>query len=223
MTVKCNVPGKKRKELAQEIGRWLGCNIEYLGAPSFAYKVGDIHIDREGTLTIGIKHKSEVVDRLLQHLYDENFDFEIPTEEEPTGLTIKIPLDKVKVGNLTAILDAKATLIKTALGIQNIQIFVDTDNVNFPWFAELPIADEVKAYTHFITALCEMSIKQKRINAQAKETENEKYAFRCFLLRLGFIGAEYKTERKILLKNFTGSSAYKNGMRPTESEVSENA
>ena len=41
--------------------------------------------------------------------------------------------------------------------------------------------------------------------------ENEKYAFRCFLLRLGFIGEEYKVERKILLKNLTGSSAFKNG------------
>lgn len=33
----------------------------------------------------------------------------------------------------------------------------------------------------------------------------------CFLLRLGFIGEEYKVERKILLKNLTGSSAFKNG------------
>ena len=37
------------------------------------------------------------------------------------------------------------------------------------------------------------------------------YAFRCFLLRLGFIGSEYKAERKILLKNLSGSSAFKNG------------
>jgi len=43
--------------------------------------------------------------------------------------------------------------------------------------------------------------------------ENEKYAFRCFLLRLGFIGAEYKIERKILLRNLTGSSAFKSGRR----------
>jgi hypothetical protein len=33
-----------------------------------------------------------------------------------------------------------------------------------------------------------------------KEVDNEKYAFRCFLLRLGFIGSDYKAERKILLK-----------------------
>ena len=49
------------------------------------------------------------------------------------------------------------------------------------------------------------------MTATEKEVDNEKYAFRCFLLRLGFIGAEYKVERKILLKNLTGSSAFKNG------------
>ena len=43
--------------------------------------------------------------------------------------------------------------------------------------------------------------------------DNEKYAFRCFLLRLGFIGNEYKSQRKILLRNLTGSSAFKSGSR----------
>ena len=56
-----------------------------------------------------------------------------------------------------------------------------------------------------------MSIAQKRISATEKFAENEKYAFRCFLLRLGFIGSEYKEERKILLENLSGSSAFKSG------------
>ena len=46
-----------------------------------------------------------------------------------------------------------------------------------------------------------------------KEVETEKYAFRCFLLRLGFIGKDYKDERKILLRNLTGSSAFKGGAK----------
>ena len=83
----------------------------------------------------------------------------------------------------------------------------------FPWFAELPSADEVNAYTHLIAALCEMSKNQKRITATEKAVDNEKYAFRCFLLRLGFIGAEFKTERKILLRNLSGSSAFKSGQK----------
>ena len=124
-------------------------------------------------------------------------------------LTVRIPLDKVAVGNLTRLLEAKGTLIKNALGIADLPISIEEDTVAFPWFEELPGADEVKAYTHLIATLCEMSKNQKRITATEKEVDNEKYAFRCFLLRLGFIGAEFKTERKILLRNLSGSSAFK--------------
>ena len=71
--------------------------------------------------------------------------------------------------------------------------------------------EEIKAYMDFVTALCRMAKEAKRITAKDKPTENEKYTFRCFLLRLGFIGDEFKQSRKILLQNFTGSSAWKNG------------
>ena len=65
-----------------------------------------------------------------------------------------------------------------------------------------------------------MARNQKRVVAKEKATDNDKYAFRCFLLRLGFIGAEYKSERKILLRNLTGSSAFRSG-QPKEVEVCE--
>ena len=58
-----------------------------------------------------------------------------------------------------------------------------------------------------------MARTQKRITAKEKEVDNEKYAFRCFLLRLGFIGAEHKQTRKILLRNLSGSSAFKAGQK----------
>jgi hypothetical protein len=82
----------------------------------------------------------------------------------------------------------------------------------------MPSPEEVQAYTHFISALCEMARNQKRIMAKEKETPNEKYTFRCFLLRLGFIGKEYKEERKILLRNLTGSSAFKGGAKNEDNQ-----
>lgn len=126
------------------------------------------------------------------------------------ALTVEIPLDKVAVGNLTKLLDAKGNLVRKALGITDLRIEVLDDRVAFPWFSQVD-ADSAAAYTHFIFALCEMSRNAKRVTATEKPVDNEKYAFRCFLLRLGFIGSEYKMERKILLKNLTGSSAFKNG------------
>ena len=129
----------------------------------------------------------------------------------------------VLCGNLTRLLEAKGSLIKKALGIDDLRIEIDEEKVSFPWFSETPDAESAKAYTHFISALCEMSRNQKRITAKEKAVDNEKYAFRCFLLRLGFIGTEYKGERKILLKNLSGSSAFKNGERKeaADNEVSE--
>ena len=132
-----------------------------------------------------------------------------PTEE--TGLTITIPLDKVKVGNLTNLLDAKGSLIKHALHIEDLRFELNEDSISFPWFKELPEPDEVHAYSALIAALCKMSKEQKRVSATEKPVDNERYAFRCFLLRLGFIGDEYKTDRKILMRYLPGNSAFKGG------------
>ena len=87
----------------------------------------------------------------------------------------------------------------------------DPNKVSFPWFETIPSPEELDAYTKFIAAPCEMSVKAKRVTAKEKEVDNDKYAFRCFLLRLGFIGAEFKAERKILLQNLSGNSSWKNG------------
>ena len=116
------------------------------------------------------------------------------------------------VGNLTKLLDAKGSLIKNALGVEDLgfEINEESKTICFPWFGEVSI-DEAMAYTHFVNALCKMTKEAKRVTAKEKNVDNEKYAFRCFLLRLGFIGTEYKAERKILLRNLSGSSAFKAG------------
>ena len=63
-----------------------------------------------------------------------------------------------------------------------------------------------------------MAKRQKRVTARAGAVTNEKYAFRCFLLRLGLIGAKYKTTRKILLRNLSGNSAFKAGQKAEAAE-----
>lgn len=127
-------------------------------------------------------------------------------------LVIEIPKENftdIALSNLEKILESKGDLIKKALGVEELPIEQTEETLRFPWFSFDEDAEKVKAYTHFITALCDMAKKQKRITATAKEVDNEKYAFRCFLLRLGFIGEEYKAARKILLSKLNGSSAFK--------------
>lgn len=143
--------------------------------------------------------------------------------EEAISLIIQMPREgfsETALGNLKGLVESKETLIKKALDTDSIPIIVNEEFITFPWFQSECSAEEVKAYTHFVTALCEMAKKQTRVNSTEKSVENEKYAFRCFLLRLGFIGPEYKTERKILLSKLSGSSAFKSGSAKHE-EVSE--
>ena len=216
MTIKFNVPGKERKRMVLTIAKWLGEEVKYKGAPSFAYEVDYFTIDKDGNLIFDDRADSEVIERLLEHLYDEGFESDISAEaEEPTGVCISMPkslFTDANLENLKSIVAAKGSLIRKALGAEELPIEVTETKVSFPWFGIKPTEDDaVKAYTHFIYALCEMAKNQKRVNAKEKDVENEKYAFRCFLLRLGFIGNEYKQERKILLQNFTGSAAFKNG------------
>ena len=223
--------GGKRKALVPAIGEILEFRPKYKGMPSAAYEIDYFTVTKEGTLEFDDRADSEEVENLLEQLAERGIvaapaemaqawlnareaELSEKSETEPqeanAGLTVEIPLDKVAVGNLTKLLDAKGNLIRKALGITDLRIEVLEDHVAFPWFSQAD-SDSAAAYTHFISALCEMSRNAKRVTATEKPVDNEKYAFRCFLLRLGFIGSEYKAERKILLKNLTGSSAFKNG------------
>lgn len=230
MRIEFHRTGAERKALVTAIGEILEVRPKYKGMPSAAYEIDYYTVTKDGTLEFDDRADSEEVENLLERLADRGI-VAAPTEmaqawldareaerseksetalqEANVGLTVEIPLEKVAVGNLTKLLDAKGNLIRKALGITDLRIEHLEDRVAFPWFSQVD-ADSVAAYTHFISALCEMSRNAKRVTATEKPVENEKYAFRCFLLRLGFIGTEYKAERKILLRNLSGSAAFKN-------------
>lgn len=133
--------------------------------------------------------------------------------ESAEVMAISIPrkeLDEKALENLKATIRAKENLLKKALGAERLDIIDEDDRLSFNWFTFTGNPAESKAYTHLVTALCELARKLKRVNlTEEKNIENEKYAFRCFLLRLGFVGPQYKEERKLLLKNFAGSSAFR--------------
>lgn len=224
MTVYYNA--QDRKPLVKAISEFAGTKAVYMKTPTYAYRIGDFTVTREGNLEF---EDSVDAASLISHLASLGFTAdtsatepqETTSEEVPApaaetahsenvGLTVEIPLEGVAVENLTKLIDAKGTLIRKALAVDMLPIEVTDSTVKFPWFSDCS-ADESKAYTHFVSALCDLAANAKRVTAKERETDNDKYAFRCFLLRLGFIGSEYKIERKILLRNLTGSSAFRNG------------
>ena len=235
MRVEFNRTGAERKALVTAIAEILGTKPKYMGMPTAAYDFGGLIIDKSGALEFEDNVFPKDIHDLLYQLAERGFTTadseekalaeEVAEETEPQGestaLAVAVPLETVAVENLTRLLEVKGQLIQKALGITELPIEVTEDAVSFPWFDTIPDADTAKAYTDFIAALCRMSKEQKRINSTEKEVTNEKYAFRCFLLRLGFIGAEYKADRKILLKNLTGSSAFKTTKEAAADEISE--
>lgn len=231
MEIRFNIVGTERKALVKAMGEILNVKPKYCGMPSVAYEIDYFTVDKQGTVIFDDGADSEKIASLLKQLAERGFAtgspetaqdcLDVRADEvikelgtEPQGesveVTVAMPLDKVSVGNLTNLLEAKGSLIKKALGISELPMEITEEQISFPWFASGSDTDTVKAYTDFIAALCKMSREQKRISNTEKAVENEKYAFRCLLLRLGFVGAEYKADRKILLKNLTGSSAFKN-------------
>ena len=237
-----NVTGAERKRLVQAISAHTEADAKYLGAPSFAYQVDYFTIDRNGVVSFDDRADSEEIESLIENLAHEGFvarlsnlgceDEEVPAGErsgepdphsaaqEGNSLVIQMPTASFTpeaLNNLHSLVAAKGRLIRKALGVDLLPVQVEADTVSFPWFEGRDLGpDEAKAYTHLISALCDMARNQKRITAREKATDNDKYAFRCFLLRLGFIGAEYKDERKILLRNLSGNSAFKSGKPKAE-------
>ena len=245
------VTGNDRKRLVSAIGEILEVPPKYLGAPTFAYEVDYITIDKNGIVSFDDRANSDEIEMLVEALLEKGFEPEARfedlqmTEEEELGLgrqrrdpigedcmqpsdvpdedesedsgdslILSYPrkdISDAALENLRLLVASKELLIKKVLGANALPIEVTDEAVSFPWFVGFPQPEEISAYAHFTDKLIGMAKTQKRVTAKEKETDNEKYAFRCFLLRLGFIGDEYKAARKILLRNLSGSGAFKSG------------
>lgn len=226
MQLHYNATGPDRKELVGVISKTLGIKPVYKGMPTCAYAIDNILVEKDSTVVYDERTDQDTIEAVIIALAAAGFHAETGTEEPegPTGVAIQMPLSLFTEGqlqNLYALVAAKGSLIKKALGAEDLPINIIGNKLDFPWFPKYESPDEVKAYMHFVTAICDMARNQKRITAKEKEVDNDKYAFRCFLLRLGFIGDEYKAERKVLLRNLTGSSAFKSGAKKTEVETCE--
>lgn len=216
--IRFTLESKQRPKLAQEIGNLLGTAPHYKRVPSCAYDIVGYRLDKEGVLYIPEGVEEETVEDLILQLRECGFqdDAEV-TEEVPVQqekLTIVIPKDSLTdtaLENLQKIIANKQTLFQRAFRMDSTEIEITDEKINFTWFLYTVDGDEIAAYTQFISRLCDMARDAKRVSSKPTETDNDKYAFRCFLLRLGFIGKEYKTARKILLRNLTGNSAFRCG------------
>ena len=208
--------GRKRKELAQAISEVLNTTSVYKGVPSCAYEIGDLVLDREGSIILGDTMTPAEVDSLVRKLEEKGFTAANYGENAFDGYEVAMPRDMFTdkaLDNLQKIVNAKGELISKAIGNVDLRIIERDEEVSFPWYPRTEDSEVVKYYLQFTERLCKMAIERNRVTSEPKKSENEKYDFRCFLLRLGFIGEEYKGFRKFMMRNLTGNAAFKKGKR----------
>ena len=99
----------------------------------------------------------------------------------------------------------------------NLHSFWYRGTVEFRLFESTLHAGEVRAYINLCLAISAQAINSKRASDKVLDNGNDKYAMRCWLLRLGFIGDEYKTVRQHLLKRLEGNAAWRNAPETYES------
>ena len=210
MIIEFQLIGEKRKELVNTISEIIGAPAEYQYMPTCAYKIGDLYtVTKEGNLEISDSADSKEVENLIDELVSKGYN--VPLDEEENGLTVEMPLelvDESTLDRLRKIVENKGELFKAAFKTDNLEIVIEAGKICFPWFTVENDSD-ADAYCTFISMLCEFAKNQKRINNKPETTDNPKYTMRCYLLRLGMIGIEYKAVRKVLLRNLSGSSAFR--------------
>lgn len=206
---------------------------------------GTITIDKEGKIKNSEGYELRL-EELLKDNEELELQEEIPKKEIQvifsmdghTGVTLR---------NLINMISSKQSLIKKVLELEGDIVtpeFVESINgvridtiedfkiaaleiglkecpgINFDFEKETLkfnfIEDE--PVTLFAEALNESSKKLKYSSPKEKQTDNEKYTFRTWLLRLGFIGDRYKQARKELLKNLGGKGAFRKGKESTKNQ-----
>lgn len=216
-----NVTGERRKALVRAISEIIGEDAVYQGAPTFAYTVDGYTISRDGRVSCPDSASHEDLEHLTSALREQGF---IPesVEDEPDTFVVEMPragFSEEAYGNLQKIIASKASLLKRAIGTDTLEVETSEEKLIFPWFTLHGLDGEADAYTRLIAALYNMAKNQKRVTAKECDISNEKFTMRLFLIRLGFIGEEYKTARKILLRNLTGNSAWRAGHAPERTVI----
>ena len=83
------------------------------------------------------------------------------------------------------------------------------DGITFSTLPATTDAEKLQTFTILAGMMNKQALEQKRIQAKAVNEENEKYALRIWLTRLGMNGSEFKEARKVLMANLTGHSAFR--------------
>ena len=206
--IKQRVSGQERKVIAAVLGEVLETPVIYAGVPSCAYEVAGWTISKEGFL-ISPPFDAEDAPE-LKTVMDALRIAGVSADEKLEVQILAEGTDEAALFNLEKILKSKETLLRKSLDAQGeIAPRLEAGRIVFGFFKGTINKDQISACALLSIRIWKLAQVLKRVVAKEQAADNEKYAFRCFLLRLGFIGGQYRMERKVLLSRLAGNMAFK--------------
>ena len=236
MTIETNITN--RRELANALAQYMNTRAVYLGPPTFAYQIGDIHLSREGILS------GNDLDGIFPFLEMQGIITAQPKMiQEPaknTTPSIQIPLEgytPVNLRNLFITLYNKQWLIRKSCCMPALHIpesvvnSMPTDTLESAVqllhdlkaagaLAGIDITCEqitfymdddadLKAVQIFLQYVVQSAKAATRVFPAYHPQENERYIMHGWLIRLGLTGTEHKALRKSLMSNLHGNCAFR--------------
>ena len=206
--IKQRVSGQERKVIAAVLGEVMETPVIYAGVPSCAYEVAGWTISKEGFLISPLFDAEDASE--LKTVMDALRIAGVSADEKLEVQILAEGTDEAALSNLEQILKSKETLLRKSLDAQGeIAPRLEDGRLVFGFFKGTINKDEISACALLSIRIWKLAQVLKRVVAKEQAAENEKYAFRCFLLRLGFIGGQYRMERKVLLSRLAGNMAFK--------------
>ena len=206
--IKQRVSGQERKVIAAVLGEVMETPVIYAGVPSCAYEVAGWTISKEGFLISPLFDAEDASE--LKTVMDALRIAGVSADEKLEVQILAEGTDEAALSNLEQILKSKETLLRKSLDAQGeIAPRLEDGRLVFGFFKGTINKDEISACALLSIRIWKLAQVLKRVVAKEQAAENEKYAFRCFLLRLGFIGGQYRMERTVLLSRLAGNMAFK--------------
>jgi hypothetical protein len=213
MKIAFNQQGKARKQMISIIAEVVGEKYIYAKTPTYEYRVANFVLDKNGTLIFdSATVEEEQLRQVLDALKAEGFE-----HQDSDALSIGYPLEGLTeeaITNIHKMVEAKAPLIKMALGIEELPIETTDTEIIFPWFRAGLSREETHSYAQLVTQICKTAKEKKRVTAAVRDFSNPRFSFRVWLISLGMVGSTFATARRTLCKALPGNAAWSSGIDP---------
>jgi len=223
----------ERKQILKALKECYGVDAKYMGALTFDYQIeieGKKYVvDREGKIT---NEDGDVFELLNSEPANEISPFRVSLDGH-TGITLRnllnmiyskqtliktalsfedeiVTQDFIKTLNdaeVKSVEDFKRIVNKDKL--KGIAFDFEEGVIMFNFCSTTDSPEKIEANNQFISFINNTAKELKHASPKVTVTDNAKFTMRTWLLRLGFIGPEYKQTRKVLLKNLDGNGAFR--------------